>query len=169
MYLTGGTQEYIKQNLQKALQNPPKWRKLNGMLLNTDKTKAVLITTSQKRPHLHNNILHLIYKNDALNAVENETVLGVRIYNNLTWSVHINFIAKKISSNLWLLSKLKDNSSTEHRIQFYKTVIYVQPHIDYCSTIWGETSPYNLKRILRLQNRSIKIILNYQNDKIANR
>ena len=75
-----------------------------------------------------NDILHLTYNNDVLNSVENEKVLGVRIDNNLTWSIHINFIAKKISSNLWLLSKLKDSLSTEHRVQFYKT--YIQPHID---------------------------------------
>ena len=40
---------------------------------------------------------HLTYNNDVLNSVENEKVLGVHIDNNLTWSVHINFIAKKIS------------------------------------------------------------------------
>ena len=126
----------------------------------------MLITTSQKRLHLHNDILHLTYNNDVLNSVENEKVLGVRIDNNLTWSIHINFNAKKISSNLWLLSKLKDYLSTEHRVQFYKT--YIQPHIDYCSTIWGGTSQYNLNRIYRLQKKAVKIIVNYQYDNIAN-
>ena len=100
LYMVGETQEYIEQNLQMALQNLSEWCKLNGMLLNTDKTKAMLITTSQKRLHLNNDILHLTYNNDVLNSVENEKVLGVRIDNNLTWSIHINFIAKKISSNL---------------------------------------------------------------------
>ena len=98
----------------------------------------MLITISQKRLHLQNDILLLTYNNDALNSVENEKVLGVGIDNNLTWSIHINFIAKKISSNLLLLSKLKDYLSTEHRVPFYKT--YIQPHIDYYSTIWGGTS-----------------------------
>ena len=56
------------------------------MLLNTDKTKALLIATSQKRFHLHNDILHLTYNNDALNTFDHEKVLGVPIDNNLTWS-----------------------------------------------------------------------------------
>ena len=89
LYMIGETQDYIEQNLQIALQNLSEWCKLNGMLLNTEKTKAMLITTSQKRLHLHNDILHLIYNNDVLNSVENEKVLGVRIDNNLTWSIHI--------------------------------------------------------------------------------
>ena len=65
------------------------------MLLNTDKTKAMLITTSQKRFHIHD-ILLLTYNNDVKDSVENEKVLGVRIDNNLTWSIHINFIDKNI-------------------------------------------------------------------------
>ena len=119
LYMIGETQDYIEQNLQIALQNLSEWCKRNGMLLNTEKTKAMLITTSHKRLHLQNDILLLTYNNDALNSVENEKILGVHIDNNLTWSIHINFIAKKISSNLWLLFKLKDYLSTEHRVQFY--------------------------------------------------
>ena len=91
--MIGETQDYIEQNLQIALQNLSEWCKLNGMLLNTEKTKAMLITTSQKRLHLHNDILLLTYNNDALNSVENEKFLGVPIDNNLTWSIQKNFIA----------------------------------------------------------------------------
>ena len=72
-----------------SLQNLSEWCKLNGMLLNKDKTKPMLITTSQNSIHLRNDILLLTYNNDALNTVENEKVLGVRIDNNLTWSVYI--------------------------------------------------------------------------------
>ena len=103
------------------------------MLLNTEKTKVMLITTSQKRLHLHNSILNLPFNNDSLKNIDNDKVLGVYIDNNLTWSFHTEFIAKKISSNLWLLSRLKDYLSLEHRVQFYKT--YIQPHIDHCSTV----------------------------------
>ena len=94
------------------------------MLLSTDKIKAMLFTTSQKRLHLHNDILLLTYNNDALNTVKNEKVLGARLDNNLTCSclsVHINFIAKKFLQ-MWLLSKLKVCLSTEHRN------IYSTPH-----------------------------------------
>ena len=95
LYMVGETQEYIEQNLQMALQNLSEWCKLNGMLLNTDKTKAMLITTSQKRLHLNNDILHLTYNNDVLNSVENEKVLSVHIDNNLTWSIHINSLISR--------------------------------------------------------------------------
>ena len=75
-------------------------------------------------------------------------------------------IAKKIVSNLWLLSRIKTYLTTHQRVQFYKS--YVQPHIDYCNTIWGGTSQRNLDRIYRLQKRACKIILDYKYDNIAN-
>ena len=90
------------------------------MLLNTEKTKLMLITTPKKRLHLQYNILHLTYINEILKNIENDKVLGAHIDKNLTWTVHTEFIAKKIASNLWLLSKLKKYLSTEHRVQFYK-------------------------------------------------
>ena len=122
----------------------------------------MLITTSQKCLHLHNSILNLTFNNDSLKNIDNDKVLGIYIDNNLTWSIHTQFIAKKISSNLWLLSRLKDylHVSLEHRVQFYKT--YIQPHIDYCSTVWGGTAHSNLDRIHRLQKRAVKIILDYE-------
>ena len=50
MYMTGETQDYFKQNLQNlqmALQNISEWYRLNGMLLNTRKTKAMSMTASE--------------------------------------------------------------------------------------------------------------------------
>ena len=45
------------------------------MLLNTDKTKVMFITTSQKRLHLHENVLRLTYNSDILKNVNNEKSL----------------------------------------------------------------------------------------------
>ena len=159
-YFRSATHHFIEQNLQLTLRKLSVWFELNGMLLNTEKTKVMLITTLQKRLHLHDNILNLTFNNDTLKNVDNDKVLGVHIDNNLTWSIHIQFIVKKISSNMWLLSKLKEYLSLGHRVQFYKT--YIQLHIDYCSTVWGGTSHSNLNRIYRLQKWAVKIILDYE-------
>ena len=156
IFQISNSQHFIEQNLQLALQKLSVWCKLNGMLLNTEKTKVMLITTLQKCLHLYDNILNLTFNNGPLKNVDNDKVLGVHIDNNLIWSIHIQFIVKKISSNLWLLSKLKGYLSLEYRAQFYKT--YIQPHIDYCSTVWRGTSHFNLNRIYRIQKRAVRFI-----------
>ena len=68
-------------------------------------------------------------------------------------------IIKKIASNIWLLSKIKTFLSQEYRVQFYKS--YIQPHIDFCNTVWGSTSESNKLKILQLQKRAIRVILDY--------
>ena len=113
IYQISNSQHFIEQNLQAALEKLSLWCKHNGMLLNTDKTKVMLITTSQKHLRLHDYVLNLTYNSEILKNVNNDKVLGVLIDNDLTWSIHKQSIAKKISSNLWLLSKLKEFSSLE--------------------------------------------------------
>ena len=65
------------------------------MLLNTDKTKVMLITTSQKRLRLHDYVLNLTYKSDILKNVNIDKVTGVLIDTNLTMSIHMQSIEKK--------------------------------------------------------------------------
>ena len=159
LYVCGESLEIIESNLQIALDCLAKWCKCNDMLINTTKTKVMLITTHQKRTSLINGQLSLHLNDDELNMITNDKVLGIIIDNNLTWSQHVDKVCKKITTNLWLLARIKDYLNTSHRVQFYKT--YIQPHIDYCNTVWGGTSQVNLNRIFRLQKRACKIILDY--------
>ena len=133
LYYTDKSQACIEQQLQTALHKLSEWCKENGMLINTTKTKDMLITTPQRRVNLNNYNFHLTYTSEALSVVTWEKILGVFIDNNLTWTNHTDAFAKKIVSNLWLLSRIKTYLTTYQRVQFYKS--HVQPHIDYCNTI----------------------------------
>ncbi|MCG7879038.1 MAG: reverse transcriptase family protein [Candidatus Thiodiazotropha endolucinida] len=164
LYVCAKSHEDIQSSLQMALDSLAKWCTCNGMIINTTKTKAMLITTHQKRATLTTENLSLTLNSVDLNMISNDKILGVMIDNNLTWTHHIDKICKKMASNLWLLSRIKTFLSREHRIQFYKT--YIQPHIDYCNIIWGGTSQMNLNRVFRLQKRACKIILDYNVENI---
>ena len=111
----------------------------------------MLITTHQRRTVLNTNKLILSLNNEDLNTIDKDKILGVSVDNNLSW--------KKISSYLWLLSRIKEYLNIEQRTQFYKT--YIQPHIDYCNLVWGGTSQINIERKFRLQKRACRIILDY--------
>ena len=62
MYEIGILQAEIERNLQLALNNLSKWCKANGMVINTAKTKQLLllmlITTYQRRTVLNTNNLN---------------------------------------------------------------------------------------------------------------
>ena len=66
-------------------------------------------------------------------------------------------VSKWVSSNLWLLSQIKNDLSLEHKLLFYNA--NKKTHFDYCSIIWGNSSNYNIDKINKLQRRVYMIIL----------
>ena len=130
------------------------------MILNMDKTKVMLITSRQKRTTLSNADLTLQYYDIDLSITTGDKILGIHVDNNLSWNNHFNFLSKKLSSYMWLLSKIRIYLSTEHRVLFYNA--YIKPHIDYCSLIWSNSSNANTNKITKLQRRACKLILGHE-------
>ena len=63
IYSTALDKSSLENNLQKALDSVHTWCLENGMLLNTDKTKLMLLASRQKRNSLINSELNLKYNN----------------------------------------------------------------------------------------------------------
>ena len=89
-----------------------------------------------------------------------DKILGIHDDHNLTWHNHFKFLSKKISSYLWLLSKIRTNVSIDHRLLFYNA--YIKPHFDYCSMIWSNSSNANINKVTKLQRRACKISLGHE-------
>ena len=68
------------------------WCKCNGMLLNSSKTKIMLVTTNQKRQILDKEIFDLELNEESLSMICNDIILGVFVDQNLTWSDHIRHL-----------------------------------------------------------------------------
>ena len=127
------------------------------MLLNIDKTKVMLITSRQKRATMENSSLLLKCNDLDLKLTNTHKILGVHINENLTWNAQFQFVVKKVSSHLWLLSRISSYLSLEDRLLVYN--VYIRPHLDYCSMIWGNSTGYNIIKITKLQRRACKSIL----------
>ena len=56
LYEISKSKEEIERKLQKAITKVASWCKQNGMVINTDKTKAMLITTRQRRSRLDDSL-----------------------------------------------------------------------------------------------------------------
>ena len=127
------------------------------MVINTEKTKIMLITSRQKRQNLQKSVLSLTYNNMDIKMTACDKILGVYVDENLLWNEQFNHISKKLSTNLWLLSKIRSYLTSKHRLLFYNA--YVKPHIEYCSVVWCNTSNSNINKINKLQRRACKLIL----------
>ena len=62
-----------------------------------------------------------------------------------------------ISSKLALLRRIKRYLPIEYRKLFYNA--YILPSLDYCLTIWGNTSKTQVERLHKLQKGAARIIL----------
>ena len=86
-----------------------------------------------------------------------DKILGVHVVENLSWNDHYQHVSKKVSSYLWLLSKIKTYLSKEHRLLYYNS--YIKPQYDYFSIIWSNKSNFNVNKINKLQRRACTLML----------
>ena len=139
--------EDIVQILDNNLVKVRRWCEHNGMLINTDKTKAMFLATKQKSQILSDRIPNIKIDDRELENVDSEKLLGVHIDQSLTWNEQINNVHKKINSLLYLLCRIKSYLSIPIRKMFYNS--YILPHLDYCCTVCGNC---NAELMSKLQN-----------------
>ena len=147
----------LKTNLQKALSSVYTCCLGNGILINTVKTKLMLIASRQKRNSLIDSDLKITFNDIDLKISSNEKILGVQVDQNFVWNNHFCHISNKLSPHLWLLSKIRTYLNVQHRLLYYNA--YIKSDIEYCCVVWGNSCNFNAFKIEKLQRRACKLIL----------
>ena len=142
----------IELKLNNDLQEISNWCGKNRMVVNVEKTKIMIVRSSQKWQHLDKTDVNT--KGDKLQVVEHERLLGLHVDNFLTWKAHIQNIHNTIAGKLALLCRIKLYLPYKARKTFYNS--YILPHMNYCSTLWGNATTSD--RIYTLQTRAARII-----------
>ena len=86
----------------------------------------------------------------------------MHVDNSLSFKNHIDITLKKCNSLLFLLLRIKCFLNLDSRKMFFNA--YILPHIDYCCSVWGNTSHLSLDKILKFQKRAARIILDQSFD-----
>ena len=136
------------------------WLQANSLKLNTDKSAAILFTTSKLR------------RQQILNAYPNTKVcldgielpfqdctkyLGIQIDYLLNFKTHIDYIKKKIAKKVWYLQRIGRDLS-----KWSKNIIFnciIAPHFEYCCTIMFNADKSEISELQKLQNRCMRVIL----------
>ena len=98
--------ETIQNFLQDSINKASNWCDNNSMIIHPDKTKCILIATRQKEQRTHPT-LTLTLGTNLIEQVQHHKMLGLLIDSRLTWNAHIETLVKRISKNIFLLTKLK--------------------------------------------------------------
>ena len=147
----------INDPLSSDVRNVNNWCRENDMIINVNKSKSMLVGTSQRLSKQKSRTLSINVNGNDLECVDNEKLLGVYIDPSLSFNKHVDHVCRSITSKLALLRRIKVYLPLSYRRLYYNA--YILPCIDYCLTIWGNTSKNNLERIHKLQKYAARIIL----------
>ena len=108
---------------------------------------------------------NVVISDEPIERVRDCKILGVHIDESLTWEKHIDQIAKKISSGISAIRKLRNFANRDTLVSVYIVYIaLVQPHFDYCCEVWDSLGSGLVQRLIKLQNRCARIIMHCKNE-----
>ena len=141
--------------LQEELMLVSNWVNENRLKLNVLKTKSIMLGS---RYMLRSNPeLSLVLQGDVIEQVKEAKLLGVIIDETLSWSMQINKMVGKMSSNISMIRRgvhLLNGSTVKLVIQSL-----VLSSLDYCPTIWSSASKKDLDKLQLAQNRAARLAL----------
>ena len=134
------------------------WFTQNKLHLNVSKTKSMLFGTSQRLSSIKApDNFEITVCEEVVERVQVFKYLGVHMDVNLNWHTHVEKIAKKISSKIGILRRVKPYLTIDLSKMIYNSIVL--PHFTYCNIIWASTDETTISRLQNLQNTSARVIL----------
>ena len=108
------------------------WLKLNKLSLNIKKTNYILFNSKRKEIKVN---LKIKIDNVEIYKISKTKFLDVIINENLTWEDHIALVKIKVSKNIGVIRKIRNNLSRNTLLLLYYAVIH--PYFNYYNIIWA--------------------------------
>ena len=94
--------------------------------------------------------------NQHINRVRCTKFLGIFIDEDLDWSDHIDYVAKKISSGAYAIRAAKHILSAENLKSLYFSLVH--SHLIYGNMVWGSAYQCKLNKLVKLQKKCVRYI-----------
>jgi len=145
----------VQSNLQDVTDKSNDWYCKNKLSINVPKSSVMAISSTHKKM---TDSLKIKINDFTLEQVTHMKYLGIQIDEHLQWDEQLMFLAKTVSHKLHCLRKLKSSFPIHLLCQIYQSCI--QPHLDYCCTVWGFLPETKLQKVQHIQNSAARIICN---------
>ena len=100
---------------------------------------------------------NIVLNGEPIRISQQEKLLGINIDSSLSWHSQIDKALKKCNTLLFLLGRTKQYLLIPICKLFYNA--YILPHLDYCCTIWGDTTADSINAVVKFQKRAARLIL----------
>ena len=141
--------------MNSELKNLNDWLITNKLSLNITKTEFMIIGSRQRVNASQDNV-DIRIDDREVKRVHSTKSLGLYIDSHLTWSVHMEKACKKTSSAIGALQRIRSFITTKTAVEVYFALI--QPHFDYCCSVWDGLGETLSTKIQKLQNRAVRVI-----------
>lgn len=157
LIMTAKNYQHLEKACEEQLKTIQNYFLDNRLLLNISKTNQILFSTVQSK-----NIpeISISVEDNKIEQLKIIKFLGINVDNNLSWDGHIEKIANKMSSGLYILRRMSLLCSLEPLKSIY--FAHIHSHISYGLAIYGGTSKKNLDMILGFQKKALRIMLNLE-------
>src|SRR6218665_1143286 len=141
VFLTHGSYKSLYSELNKELLKVSDWFRPNK-LPKSVQTNYILFRS--KRKAVPQETCKLVIDNTEIPQVNSVKFLGIYVDQHLTWKIHLENVASKISKNIGIISRIAYLIPTNVRLTLYYSLIY--PYIAYCNIIWASNYKSRLYR-----------------------
>lgn len=143
-----------KSKMQENIKTISDWCKENEMVINTDKTKEMIISSARNTI----DVQPLTLNDNQVERVNTYKVVGVTVSKDLSWNEHIGNVMSKANTKLYFLKILRRSGvDSKDMLNFYKSVI--RPSFEYAAPVWATSLPeYLMQNLEHLQKRAMNII-----------
>jgi len=155
----GVTIQQINMDIAELL----RWSHNCGLTLNTRKTKAIILRSSQNLSNIKSlTIPQITVGTDVITYSDEVKDLGVIITSDLTWNRHVNTISSKVHH---VLHNLKFRCSfLPPSVKLSLVNSLVIPHLDYATLVIADLSAYLNTKLQRLQNNALRFTYHSRRD-----
>lgn len=130
------------------------WLNSNKLKLHTGKCTWMLIGKENEN---NSNEFTIQIDNKIIKRVQNIKYLGFEIDDKMDFKAQISTLTKKLASKINVLYRISDKITFDLRKMVYNAII--QPHYDYCSTLYINCEKQQIDQMQKLQNRAMRYIL----------
>ena len=145
----------VKNKLQVASNDFKLYCRQNKMYVHAGKTSFMVLGSRQNLSLAES--IEIYIDTEIIKEVENQKLLGVMIDKTLNWDRQVDVVSLNISRRISLLKLLSKYIGKASLNQYYNS--YILPLFDYGCLVWGRCSASNIHRLLKLQKRAARIIL----------
>ena len=142
----------LMQNVNTELHKISVWFKTNKLVLNPNKTKFIIFTSTHKR--VTSDSIKLYIDGLEIEQVQTQKFLGVIINSQLNWQNHINQVCSKMAKAIGIINKIKCFIDAKTRTNLYCTLVL--PYINYGNVVWASTYHSKLNKVFKLQKRMVR-------------